>query len=68
MTVGELRRILQYYDNNKEVRFREPTRGKLVELSSHVEDHRVWESIWDKYNGETGKAGHDVVVLVQKDR
>lgn len=67
MTVGELRRILQYYDSKQEVRFREPTRGKLVKLGSQVEDHRVWEYLQDEYNGITGQAGHDVVVLTQKD-
>ena len=67
MTVSELRKLLQYYDNNAEVRFRDPVRGKAWPLEAVLETETVWESIHDEYNGLTGQAGHTAVVLVKKD-
>jgi hypothetical protein len=67
MTVGELRKILQYYEDKVEIRFKDPVRGKLWPLEGRVEVEMVWESIYDDYNGRVGEAGKTAMVLVKKD-
>lgn len=66
MTVGELRRILQYSEDDVEVVFKDPVRGHYVQLKN-MEHGAVWQDLETGYEGRMGYTEHRALVLIAKD-